>query len=247
MNTGKGRRKADLLLLSASPVLMQSASKQAVELIRAAILEGRVHPGQRLRAEQVAKELNLSRTPVREAFLLLEANGLVESTPNRGALVRRYQPEELMETYSLRAVLEGHAASLAASRVTPECLERLAASCERFCEVRQSGDVVEMVRENRHFHELVLDAAGMPRLKLLVLQLVQLPLIYKGFSWYNDDQRLIAEHYHRRVTRTLELHDSERSAAAMREHVLDSGEFLTAAIKEHGKTSEPAPKAAPGD
>ncbi len=72
--------------------LSRTASREAAELIRAAIVEGRLQPGERLKEEQLARELGVSRTPVREALLFLEAEGAVVLQPNRGASVRRYPP-----------------------------------------------------------------------------------------------------------------------------------------------------------
>src|SRR5580704_16849260 len=69
---------------------IRNATGVAVDLIRTAILEGRIGPGERLKEETIARDLGLSRTPVREALLLLQGEGLVESSRNRGAVVRAY-------------------------------------------------------------------------------------------------------------------------------------------------------------
>src|SRR5207249_3993911 len=88
----------------------RNASAAATELIREAIVDGRLVPGERLKEEELAHELGISRTPVREALLVLQAEGLVDAAPNRGAVVRAHDAVDLDDLYQLRALLEGYAA-----------------------------------------------------------------------------------------------------------------------------------------
>src|SRR4029450_9960802 len=96
-------------LLQVGGPLTRNASIAATELIRQAIIDGRLNPGQRLKEEELARELGISRTPVREALLMLQAEGLVGAGPNRGAPVRSHSAEDLYDLYKLRAVIEGYA------------------------------------------------------------------------------------------------------------------------------------------
>jgi DNA-binding GntR family transcriptional regulator len=212
--------------------LNRNASVAATELIRAAIVEGRLEPGQRLKEEELARELGISRTPVREALLFLQAEGLVESEPNRGATVRAYEPEEIEDMYELRALLEGHAAHRAATRISEEDLGRLRESNERFATLGAENDVVDLVRENLAFHNTVLEAAGSERLAAMVRKVIELPLVYKSFYWYSPEQKLISDHYHRELTRALEARDAERAELIMKEHVFEARDFLIATLKD---------------
>src|ERR687884_94343 len=112
--------------------LARNASVAATEVIREAIVDGRLAPGARLKEEELARELGISRTPIREALLILQAEGLVDAAPNRGATVRAHTAQDLDDLYQLRALLEGFAARRAAARLTAEQLEELWASCDRF-------------------------------------------------------------------------------------------------------------------
>src|SRR5712691_6146739 len=118
-------------ILDVGAPLARNASVAAAELIREAILDGRLQPGERLKEERLARELGISRTPVREALLILQGEGLVEASPNRGATVRTHDADDLDDLYQLRALLEGFATRRAAARVTDEALERLRESCDR--------------------------------------------------------------------------------------------------------------------
>ena len=214
--------------------ITRNASDAATELIRAAILEGRLQPGARLKEEELARELGISRTPVREALLLLQAEGLVESTPNRGATVHSHEPDEIEDMYELRALLEGHAARRAASRISAESIVRLQDSNSRFAALRAADDAGELIRENLNFHQVVLDGAGSERLAAMVRKTIELPLVYRSYYWYSDEQKLISEHYHHQLTYALEAHDAERAELIMKEHVFEARDFLIERLRrEH--------------
>ncbi len=210
--------------------LTKSASAAAAELIRKAIVDGRLEPGSRLKEEELARELGISRTPVREALLVLHSEGLIDSAPNRGASVRAYEAADLDDLYQLRALLEGFAARLAAARISAEDVERLRESCERFVTLRAADDVTELVEENVGFHDVILGAAGSDRLAQMVRGVIQLPLVYRSYVWYSPEQKLISEHYHRQLTSALAAGDAERAEIVMKEHVLEARDFLIAQL-----------------
>lgn len=203
----------------------------ATELIRAAIIDGRLEPGRRLKEEELARELGISRTPVREALLVLQTEGLLESAPNRGATVRTYEAADLDDLYQLRALLEGFAARRAAARISAADLDRLRESCERFVALRAEDDVTDLVRENLSFHNVILEAAGSERLVQMVRKVIELPLVYRSYVWYSAEQKLISEHYHRQLTAALTAHDAERAELVMKEHVLEARDFLIAQLR----------------
>jgi DNA-binding GntR family transcriptional regulator len=223
------------VLIEEGPPLSPSASVTASELIREAIVDGRLAPGQRLKEEELARELGMSRTPVREALLILQSDGLVESAPRRGATVRAYAVDDLDDLYQLRAVLEGHAARRAATRISAADVRRLEDSCARFERLRAADDLQDLVKENLFFHNVILDAAESARLRGLARKVIQVPLVYKSYYWYSVEQKLISQHYHRQLTRALATGDSERAEMIMKEHVLEARDFLLARLRERGE------------
>lgn len=222
------------VLIEGGPPLSPSASITASELIREAIVAGRLAPGQRLKEEELARELGMSRTPIREALLILQSDGLVESYPRRGAVVRSYAVEDLDDVYQLRAVLEGHAARRAATRISTEDIRRLEGSCERFEQLRAADDLQDLVKENLFFHNVILDAAESTRLRGLVRKVIEVPLVYKSYYWYSVEQKLISQHYHRQLTRAFGTRDPERAEMIMKEHVLEARDFLLTQLRERG-------------
>jgi len=211
--------------------LVRNASAAATELIREAIIDGRLPPGQRLKEEELARELGISRTPVREALLILQAEGLVDAAPNRGAVVRSHDGDDLEDLYQLRALLEGYAARRAAANISETSVAELWASCQRFEEVIES-DVQELVKENLFFHNVILDAAQSRRVAELIRKVIELPLVYRSYIWYSVDQRRISAHYHRQITKALEARDGERAELVMKEHVFEARDVLVSHVRE---------------
>jgi DNA-binding GntR family transcriptional regulator len=212
--------------------LARNASVAATEVIREAIVDGRLAPGARLKEEELARELGISRTPIREALLILQSEGLVEATPNRGATVRTHSAHDLDDLYQLRAVLEGHAARRAASRIGPRELAKLRRSCERFEKLDGKSDLRETVRENMVFHQTIHELAASGRLSALLRQVIELPLVYRSYNWYSPEQKRISEHYHRQITAALEARDAERAELLMKEHVYEARDLLVARLRE---------------
>jgi DNA-binding GntR family transcriptional regulator len=211
--------------------LVQNASIAATELIREAIVGGRLEPGRRLKEEELARELGISRTPVREALLMLQAEGLVDAIPNRGAMVRVHTPEDLDDLYQLRALLEGYAARRATARISDEQVEELRASCERFDALDPETQLSDLVRENLFFHSTILDVAGSSRLGSMVRRVIELPLVYKSYIWYSPDQKRISAHYHRQIVTALTGRDAERAELIMKEHVFEARDLLVAHLR----------------
>jgi DNA-binding GntR family transcriptional regulator len=211
--------------------LVRNASVVAAEVIREAIIDGRLPPGERLKEEELARELGISRTPIREALAVLQAEGLVDAAPNRGASVRAHDADDLDDLYRLRALLEGHAAGRAATRVAPEQVAALHESCERF-EAVADGEVPDLVKENLFFHDTILQAAGSERVATLVRKVIELPLVYKSYIWYSPDQRRISAHYHRQIARAIAVGDAERAELVMKEHVFEARDLLVEHVRE---------------
>lgn len=220
-------------ILQEGEALVRNASVAATELIREAIIDGRLEPGRRLKEVELARGLGISRTPVREALLMLQAEDLVVATPNRGAMVRVHDAADLDDLYQLRAVLEGYATRRAATRISAEEIERLRGSCDRFDALSPEKELRELVRENLLFHNTILEVAGSARLAGMVRKVIELPLVYKSYIWYSPDQKRISVHYHRQIVNALSAGDSERAELIMKEHVFEARDLLVSHLREN--------------
>jgi DNA-binding GntR family transcriptional regulator len=163
---------------------------------------------------------------VREALVMLQAEGLVDAMPNRGSTVRTYTRGDLEEMYELRALLEGHAARRAAERLVPADLDTLQRSCARFAKLVTGRDVKALVAENAVFHQAIVAAAGSDRLSSMLREVVSLPLVYRSYVWYSPEQAAASRDYHLRLVAAFERRDADAAEATMRGHVRDALDVL---------------------
>lgn len=209
----------------------ENISEEIARMLRNAIFHGDLGPGERIKEDAVAQELGVSRTPVREALLLLKSEGIIEMPRNRGARVRAYDPVEAVETYELRALLEGFAARKAAENLSESTLDQLVESCVRFSALCEEGDPKEIGRENQFFHHTILSASGNSRLESVVREVMQLPLVYTSYVWRSAERRQNSAGYHRRITEALQARDGEQAERLMQEHTLQTRDALIATIE----------------
>lgn len=206
------------------------ASDRAAEMVRQAIRDGRIVPGQRLTEEGLASKFGMSRTPVREALKGLQAEGLVESCANRSLVVRTYDPDELSSQYRIRALLEAHAARRAAARIDKEHVAELYASCDRSETMTSSVDVRKLLHEDSIFHEIIWAAAGDSVLTRMVRQIVELAFLYGTTARCAQEQVSTFQAQHRTIALALEIRDGLQAERAMREHVLHGRAVLLAEL-----------------
>jgi len=135
-------------------------SEQVKGRLLQAILDGRYPPGARIVETRVAKEFGTSQAPVREALRDLEALGVVETAPFKGARVRQPSIEELLEAFDVRAILEGHGAVLATENIREDDLHELLALTEEMREAALAGDPFREATADTEFHRLIMQHSG---------------------------------------------------------------------------------------
>jgi GntR family transcriptional regulator, gluconate operon transcriptional repressor len=204
----------------------RSLAGDAADRIRESILSGGFRPGEHLVEARIAQQLNVSRGPVREAFKLLRAEGLVEEEPRRGTFVVRLEADDVREIYQLRAAIEGQAARLLAESRPPEALDELRRLSTNIDDAIRAGDVPAVSRSDLEFHGTVCWLSGNSRLHEVFTRYV--PILG---AFLRLDERLygsldrIADQ-HPALLRTIEAGDGEGAAAAFRKHAEDAGELI---------------------
>ncbi len=123
------------------------------------ILNGRYEPGESLTELKLSEELGVSRTPVREALRQLELEGLVQSIPNKGAIVKGVSAQDIQDIYTIRMLIEGLAARWATEKITPRELEELkeAVELEEFYTLK--NDNVHLLQFDTRFHDIIFKAS----------------------------------------------------------------------------------------
>ncbi|MCF2531499.1 GntR family transcriptional regulator [Yinghuangia soli] len=201
---------------------MVRAADHAYEVLRAGILDGSFGPGERLGESELADATGTSRTPVREALRRLEAEGLVEVAPHRGARVTNWTRADVAEIYDLRLILESFAAERAATRVTDADVTRLrelSAAMEAAAAPGEDRDLELLARLNTEFHMLIRTAADSPRLLTMLGAVVQMPLVLTTFHRYAESELARSAAHHRDLVDALEARDARWAQSAMRAHV----------------------------
>lgn len=218
------------------PVRFRSIAEQIATSLRQAIADGKLRPGTRLLEERVSRELGTSRAPLREALLLLEREGLVVRQPNRGAFVADLTEELVREVASLRAELEGFAASLAVRHLTPADFRQLNAILGEMLAVARRGDFPRMIEWDYQFHEYIMRAS---RHRLLYETWVgmdrKIRVYLSATNLMYADMKTVVEG-HVPILRALERRDPERARRVMSDHlaeVLDL--FITKVLGDDGR------------
>lgn len=207
-----------------------SQGRETYERLITEVRTGVLRPGDRLRETELAERLGTSRTPVREAIRLLEADGLVDHQPRAGARIRRLDYAEITELYEMRAVLEGTAARFAARAAYDSELDELTAIND---EMRVPGQSSErLYHANRQFHAVLLTAAR-NRFLLRAAEAVQKTLLILGRSTMEEDGRAAeAAAQHDAVLDALRAHDGEAAEIAMRKHIEESHRVRLRQLRE---------------
>lgn len=217
--------------------MAQRSSEGVARILRQAILDGRLKPGQPLRERVLAEELGISRTPIREALFILQGEGLVGLTPNRGATVRTITATDIAEIYALRSVLECHAVATAAERITEADLARLEDAHARLERIGDQGSAHEQADADLQLHGIIAQAAGSQLLRTMIGQVHAFTATYRSRYPYDAEQVRRANSQHREIIDALRGHDAPRAETLMREHVKWSRGL---AVENFG-TSEPRP------
>ncbi|MCU1394083.1 MAG: transcriptional regulator, GntR family [Ilumatobacteraceae bacterium] len=196
-------------------------SDEVYRRLRQAIVKGEHRPNARLIEAELAEQLQVSRTPIRDSLLRLAGEGLVLSR-RRGWVVREHTAEEIAEIYGVRLALEGYAARLAATIGDDAALERIRSVHERGTEDQSRGARERLVDDNDDLHDAIVDAAGNARLKASISQTCEYYFNHRVADLYSDDEATQSIASHDVVVRAILARDGDAAEAAMRAHIAEA-------------------------
>ena len=209
-------------------------SELAYTAIRDAIGQGRIKPGDWMRQEALADELNMSQVTIREALQRLVAEGLAVHVPNRGVRAILLPVEELEDVYELRALLEGYALKLAASRISEEGLARMRDLLPETVVDARPDSVTDAWKANWEFHMIAIRASGRRHLVRFLRQLMHLTNPYAPLSERTEQERMegaIDElEAHTRILEALEAGDGDLAQASIIDHLQSALATLRTAL-----------------
>jgi DNA-binding GntR family transcriptional regulator len=220
-----------------SPILLPTRAGAVAERLRELIRSGELPSGAHLRQSEFAARFGVSTTPVREAFVALEREGLVRRHPHRGVVVFVPSIEELDEVYEIRAVLEPLATEIAAKKLTEDDL----AALERIVADMRTAKPKRYLELNEELHTRIYAAADRPRLHEIIDGLREPAANYVSMTidLYDRTYRAEVQAEHEALVEALRSRAPKRAARAMREHLEHSGRHIVSLI-ERSRASERA-------
>lgn len=205
-----------------------------LEAIREAIINGTLKPRERLMEIQLAEELGVSRTPIREALRKLELEGFIVMVPRKGAYVADFSFKDIADIFEIRAALEGLAAGLAAERITDDELENMERLLAEKAEAINQQDIERLVDADTKFHDALYKASRNERLDTIISNLREqiqrfraTSLAYPGRSKQSLDE-------HRSIVEAIQSRHVQSARQAAQEHIENAENSMIESIKKDG-------------
>lgn len=214
--------KIEEKVFRAGEVCSRPLRETVFETIRQAIIDGVLPPGERLMEVQLAEDLGVSRTPVREAIRKLELEGLVHMLPRKGARVAPLSPGDVRDMMQIRGALEALAARLAAKNAGMIQIGALKHNNYLFEKAAREGNIAGIVSSDIAFHETLYEASGNSRLRTMINalreQMQRVRILY--ISSMKDTSALVGQHAS--VIAAIEAHDPERAWEESQKHITET-------------------------
>lgn len=207
---------------------------EAVKQIKEAIQSGKLRPGDRLVESVLAKEMNISRFPVREAILFLEKEGMVVTAPFKGTYVSQFDEKDLDELYTLRSALEELAIGILMEKISSQEIEKLESILKAMEKATRKGKA-SLVAEDMRFHRTICEVSGHRRLLEIWLTLTDQLWSYIALEEdsYERGDRLLQTHDP--VIEAIKKGDRLAAQKCMRDHIFDALHVLKEILR---KTSQ---------
>lgn len=208
------------------------------ETLREAIINAILKPGERLMEIQLAEEMGVSRTPVREAIRKLELEGFVVMVPRKGAYVAGISMKDIADVFEIRAAMEGLAAGLAAERITEDELEQLERILVKVGECVKNNDLEKLIEVDTEFHDTLYKACRNERLVQIVSNLREQIQRFRTASLSTPGRMQFALQEHKKIVEAVSDRNVELAQALAREHIENAENSMLEVLNE-GKLVDP--------
>ena len=200
---------------------MSRASDIAYRKIRSFILSGEAHPGMQLTEERLSEICGVSRTPVRDAVQRLENELLLVRSASKRLSVADWSNDEIDEMFTLRAMLESHAAERAAQRMDTNSLDQLRDINDLLTRAvsGQTPDIATFLNTNRQFHDLILERAQSARLSKLLPALIEQPVLRRTANQFSQVDLMQSSADHEELIAAFAAKDKSWARAVMTSHI----------------------------
>ena len=202
------------------------------ETLREAIISGVLKPGERLMEIQLAEELGVSRTPVRESIRKLELEGFVVMVPRRGTYVSDLSIKDINEVFEIRTALDVLAAGLAAERITEEELEQMERLLVQIGEYMEAGDMDKIIETDSLFHDILYQATRNDRLFGIISNLREQFTRFRSISMKYPGRIIKTVEEHRQLVEAIGSRNAELAQQVAREHMENAEQTLLQDLTE---------------
>jgi DNA-binding GntR family transcriptional regulator len=206
-----------LTAIDAEALRTRSRADFVYESLRDAISDGRIAVGERVREEEIARNLGVSRTPVREALQRLHQRGVLVFGAGRGLVVAQLSHNQVLQLYAMREILEGSAARFAAQHATAADVAILYRLQKELAEAKP--DALLLVTLNRRFHHAIYEAAHNQYLTQTLDMLHESFALLHHATFRVPTRRAESDEEHRRIVVAIEKRDPDAAEEAAREHI----------------------------
>jgi len=202
------------------------------ETLREAIINATLKPGERLMEIQLAEEMGVSRTPVREAIRKLELEGFVVMIPRKGAYVAGISMKDIADVFEIRTAMEGLAAGLAAERITEEELEQLERILVKIGECVKDNNLEKLIEVDTEFHDTLFKASRNERLVQIVSHLREQIQRFRTASLSTPGRMKYALEEHKKIVEAVSERNVELAQALAREHIENAENSMLDVLQE---------------
>ena len=218
----------------------ESLTEVVASALRKALLSGDLAPGDKLVEAEIARQMGISRGPVREAIRMLEQHGLVHIEPRKGACVASLSIQDVKEICTLRAALEGLAIRLGLENdgYDPATVSRLQDCIERMKASYTADDPVERLDPDREFHRIVYEKAQHKLLSRVLSDLraqIELFMVFTEFAQFEGP---VMSESHQPVLDAIIAKDADLAEQAVKDHIIQAGERLIALLATTNRRGE---------
>ncbi|RFB17388.1 GntR family transcriptional regulator [Bacillus sp. HNG] len=187
------------------------------EKLKSSIVNGDIEPGTRITEATVSKQLNVSSTPVREAFRKLSAEGLITIVPWKGAIVQEFTSKQIQDVYQCRTSLEELAVELAIPRMDEDGIKQLKECVKKSMTCESHTEYVEL---NTKLHDLIYEYADNPTLMNLYNQIKDVVINNRIVTSYSEERKKQIIQEHEAIIKYIELKDIDNAKQAVRDHII---------------------------
>lgn len=221
-------QKQELLAITSA----RRVSDEAYFRLRRAIVTGYFEPGSRLVERELTAQLDVSRTPIREALQRLEQDCLVVSEPHRGYYVHQPTIEEAQEAYEMRRLLEAACGELSAARATDEDIEAMRLAVEKGDELLNSGDWSALLLANNEFHHLQAKASGNRFIETELRRIWAYVDLLRGRKWATTDRPIVGHDEHHAILDAITRRDPSLARKLNEVHVERAWRNISALMRQ---------------